>query len=155
MNLPKPPPSGGGGLEGAVFCFGEILLRMSPSLNGKWIHDAMMPVYVGGAELNVANALAKWNLPVKYGTAMPDNYLSKEIMEELQSKKIDVSAIYLSGNRIGVYYLPQGADLKNAGVIYDRAHSSFAELQPGMINWDKALEGLQLVSLQCYQPGIK
>lgn len=146
--------STGGGLEGAVFCFGEILLRMSPSLNGKWIHDAMMPVYVGGAELNVANALAKWNVPVKYGTAMPDNYLSKEIMEELQSKKIDVSAIYLSGNRIGAYYLPQGADLKNAGVIYDRAYSSFAELKPGMINWDKALEDCSWFHFSAISPAL-
>lgn len=137
-----------------VFCFGEILLRMSPSLNGKWIHDAMMPVYVGGAELNVANALAKWNLPVKYGTAMPDNYLSKEIIEELQSKKIDVSAIYLSGNRIGGYYLPQGADLKNAGVIYDRAHSSFAELRPGMINWDKTLEDCSWFHFSAISPAL-
>jgi 2-dehydro-3-deoxygluconokinase len=137
-----------------VFCFGEILLRMSPSLNRKWIDDAMMPVYVGGAELNVANALAKWNLPVKYGTAMPDNYLSKEIMEELQSKNIDVSAIYLSGSRIGSYYLPQGADLKNAGVIYDRAYSSFAELQPGMINWDKALEDCSWFHFSAISPAL-
>lgn len=137
-----------------VFCFGEILLRMSPSLNGKWIHQASMPVYVGGAELNVAHALAKWNVPVKYGTAMPDNYLSREILEELLSKKIDVSSIYLSGNRIGAYYLPQGADLKNAGVIYDRAHSSFAELQPGMINWDKALEGCSWFHFSAISPAL-
>lgn len=137
-----------------VFCFGEILLRMSPSLNGKWIHDAMMPVYIGGAELNVAKALARWKVPVKYGTAMPDNYLSKEMMQDLQSKNIDVSAIYLTGNRVGAYYLPQGADLKNAGVIYDRAHSSFAELQPGMINWDKALEGCSWFHFSAISPAL-
>lgn len=122
-----------------VCCFGELLLRMSPALDGEWVRNENMPVYIGGAELNVATALAKWNIPVKYFTALPDNYLSKEIVEELGAKNIDTSAIRFSGERIGIYYLPQGADLKHAGVIYDRAGSSFSELQTGMIDWDKVL----------------
>jgi 2-dehydro-3-deoxygluconokinase len=149
----KASPNGGG-LEGAVLCFGEILLRMSPVLNRQWIHNASIPVYVGGAELNVANALARWNVPIKYCTAMPDHYLSHEMMDELQSKNIDVTAIHLSGNRIGVYYLPQGADLKNAGVIYDRAYSSFAELKPGMIDWDKALQGCSWFHFSAISPAL-
>src|SRR5437868_6914324 len=107
-----------------VLCFGELLLRMSPSLNGQGVNNSRMPTYVGGAELNVATALAKWNVPVKYFTALPDNYLSEKIRREIAEKNIDTSAIKFSGNRIGIYYLPQGADLKNAGVIYDRADSS-------------------------------
>ncbi len=137
-----------------VFCFGEILLRMSPVLNRKWINEASIPVYVGGAELNVATALAKWELPVMYGTAMPDNYFSKEITTELEEKNIDTSAIHFSGDRIGLYYLPQGADLKNAGVIYDRAHSSFAALQPGMINWDEALRGCSWFHFSAISPAL-
>lgn len=145
----KPPFRGLG-----VFCFGEILLRMSPLLNRQWIQQASIPVYVGGAELNAANALAKWNIPVKYCTAMPDHYLSHEMLEELRTKNIDVSAVHFSGNRIGVYYLPQGADLKNAGVIYDRAYSSFAELKPGVIDWDKALEGCSWFHFSAISPAL-
>ncbi|MGZ5220682.1 MAG: PfkB family carbohydrate kinase [Chitinophagaceae bacterium] len=137
-----------------VFCFGEILLRMSPALRGEWIQKSSMPVYVGGAELNVANALAKWNIPAKYCTAMPDNYLSKEIIEELQATNIDTSAIRLTGNRIGAYYLPQGADMKNVGVIYDRAYSSFAELKPGMINWDEALKDCHWFHFSAISPAL-
>lgn len=124
-----------------VFCFGELLLRMSPELDGKWIREAAMPVFLGGAELNVATALAKWNIPVRYFTALPDHYLGKDILAFLQSKNIDISKIHFSGDRIGTFYLPQGADLKSAGVIYDRAGSSFASLKPGMINWDDVLQG--------------
>lgn len=124
----------------SVFCFGELLLRMSPVVGGQWLTKATMPVYIGGAELNVATALAKWNIPVKYGTALPDHYLSKEILADLQQKKIDTSSVEITGERIGTYYLPQGNDLKSAGVIYDRNHSAFAALKPGIINWDKALD---------------
>jgi 2-dehydro-3-deoxygluconokinase len=103
-----------------VFCFGELLLRLSPALNRQWIAQSNMPVFIGGAELNVATALAKWGVPVKYGTALPGNYIANELLETLRLKNIDVSAVVKSGERIGTYYLPQGADLKNAGVIYSQ-----------------------------------
>ncbi|MFT3676256.1 MAG: PfkB family carbohydrate kinase [Chitinophagaceae bacterium] len=74
---------------GSICCFGELLLRYSPALEGKWIQDAAMAVYIGGAELNAATALAGWGLPVKYITALPGNYLSEEIVAELQQKRIE------------------------------------------------------------------
>jgi 2-dehydro-3-deoxygluconokinase len=137
-----------------IFCFGELLLRMSPELNGKWIEAAHIPVYIGGAELNVATALSTWKMPVKYCTALPDNYLSQEIISHVQNKNIDTSAIQLSGNRIGTYFLPQGTDLKNAGVIYDRSHSSFSDLKPGMINWSKVLDGCTWFHFSAISPAL-
>jgi hypothetical protein len=90
----------------------------------------------GGAELNVATALANWELTVKYCTVLHDHYLAKEVIEEQQLIFFDTSAVIKSVGRICTYYLPHGADLKNASVIYDRANSSFSELKPGIINWD-------------------
>lgn len=113
-----------------------------------------MPVYIGGAELNVAHALALWDVPVKYFTAIPDNYLSRDIVKSIATKNIDTSSINFSGRRIGTYYLPQGADLKNAGVIYDRANSSFAELETGMIDWDKVLEEVSWFHFSAICPAI-
>ncbi|HEU4859464.1 MAG TPA: sugar kinase [Chitinophagaceae bacterium] len=141
-------------LEGAVFCFGELMLRLSPELGGKWIHDQTITTHIGGAELNVATALANWKVPVKYCTALPDNYLSKEICEELGRKSIDTSSIHFSGNRIGVYYLPKGAELKSAGVIYDRAYSSFGELKVGMINWNDLLKDSSWFHFSAITPAL-
>ena len=62
-----------------VFCFGEILLRMSPVLDQAWINNASMPVHIGGAELNVAKALAGWKQPVTYMSAMPDNLQAQPV----------------------------------------------------------------------------
>lgn len=137
-----------------VFCFGEILLRFSPNLQKQWIEEHSMPVFIGGAELNVAKALSNWKLHVKYCTALPDNYISKEIMESLHEQGIDTSSILLSGERIGTYTLPMGADLKNAGVIYDRAYSSFSFLQPGMINWEQVLEGYDWFHFTAISPAL-
>src|SRR3954467_8545179 len=97
-----------------VMCFGEILLRLSPDVSGTWINAHSMPAFIGGAELNVANALACWNEPVAYCTAIPDNYMSKEIINYLEEKGVDMSRVIRCGDRIGIYYLAQGTDLKNA-----------------------------------------
>jgi 2-dehydro-3-deoxygluconokinase len=137
-----------------VFCFGEILLRFSPNLQKQWIEEHTMPVFIGGAELNVAKALANWKQPVKYCTALPDNYISKEILSSLEEEGIDTTAISLSGDRIGTYTLPMGADLKNAGVIYDRAYSSFSFLKPGMIDWEKVLEGYDWFHFTAISPAL-
>lgn len=137
-----------------VFCFGELLLRMSPSLGGRWLEDAALPVYVGGAEANVATALANWDVPVAYCSAMPEHYLSQEISTYLLERGVDISVMHWGGQRIGVYYLAQGTDLKHAGVIYDRAHSSFAGLKPGMIDWDRVLEGIGWFHFSAISPAL-
>ena len=123
-----------------VFCFGEILLHYAPPMNSDFIERQHMPFYLGGAELNVASALAKWDMPVKYGTAMPSHFLSDTIIGHLSKKNIDTSAIQISGNRIGCFYLATGLDMKNAAVVYDRTNSSFAEIKKGSIDWKEILK---------------
>ncbi|RYY18635.1 MAG: sugar kinase, partial [Chitinophagaceae bacterium] len=111
---------------GKVLCFGELLLRLSPAVSGEWIRERSMPVFVGGAELNAATALSLWNESTRYVTALPQNYLSEEIVDFIAKKGIDTTHIKYCGERIGSYYLPQGKDLKNNAVIYDRNFSSFS-----------------------------
>lgn len=127
---------------GKTLCFGELLLRLSPSAEGDWLQKNILPAFVGGAEANVATALALWDQQVGYCTALPDNFLSKQLSDYLQKKNIDTSSIHYSGNRVGVYYLQQGTDVKNTGVVFDRAGSSFSQLQKGMIDWDKIFNGI-------------
>lgn len=137
-----------------VCCFGELLLRFSPIANGEWIRQTAMPVYVGGAELNVATALAKWGIPVKYSTVLPENSLADDIIGYVSSQGIDPAGIVRFGQRVGSYFLPQGSDLKNAGVIYDRAHSAFSELAPGKVDWDAVLEQTSWLHVSAISPAL-
>lgn len=137
-----------------VLCFGEILLRLSPDVDGSWIAKASLPVYLGGAELNVAQALARWQVPVSYCSAYPDNYMSRRIHDRLEASGIDMQRMIVSGDRIGIYYLAQGTDLKHAEVIYDRAYSSTATLLPGQINWDQVLSGVSWFHFSAISPAI-
>jgi 2-dehydro-3-deoxygluconokinase len=137
-----------------IFCFGELLLRLSPALQGEWLRQASLPLYLGGSELNVATALARWHIPVGYCTALPRNYLSEEICQAIMEKNIDVSPVQFLGSRVGIYFLPQGLDLKNAEVIYDRADSSFANLRTGMIDWEKMFNGFSWFHFSAISPAI-
>ncbi|MFA6057498.1 MAG: sugar kinase [Taibaiella sp.] len=135
-----------------ICCFGEILMRVSPPDN--WIERNQLQVYIGGAEANVATALANWNMPVKYLTAIPDNYVGRDIETYLQQKNIDTSGIAWQGNRVGLYYMQQGVDLKHSGVIYDRFYSSFYELKPGDINWDEVFEDVSWFHFTAISPAL-
>lgn len=137
-----------------VLCFGEVLLRFSPDVSGEWLHTNKLAAFIGGAELNVATALARWNIPAMYFTAVPDNYLSKQLIDVISQNNIDTSVIKYSGDRIGTYYLLQGADLKHTSVIYDRKDSSFATLGTGIINWDEVLQDVSWFHFSAITPAL-
>jgi 2-dehydro-3-deoxygluconokinase len=140
--------------KGSVLSFGELLIRLCPDSGGQWLNHNRLPFYIGGAELNVANALALWDVPVRYFTALPPNALSKQIVSYLENKGIDTSAIHYGGDRIGLYYLTTGKDLKNDALVYDRAGSSFATLKTGIIDWDKVLADISWFHLSAICPAI-
>ncbi|RYY64117.1 MAG: sugar kinase, partial [Chitinophagaceae bacterium] len=137
-----------------ICCFGELLMRFSPAMHGKFISDHSMPVYIGGAELNAATALALWNQPTRYITALPQNSLADDIIQFIRGKNIDADFINRSGDRIGSYYLPQGTDLKGSAVIYDRNYSSFSFLKPGQIDWDTALKDVSWFHFSAISPAL-
>ena len=118
----------------SVITFGEILLRLSP----EWAQQRAA-IFVGGAEANVAAALATWGNTVAYISKAPENGLSRQVLEQLQNIGIQTDRMLWGGDRIGAYYLAQGSDLKHAEVVYDRKYSSFSEIKPGTVNWDDLL----------------
>jgi 2-dehydro-3-deoxygluconokinase len=137
-----------------VLSFGELLLRICPDAGGDWLMENTLPFYVGGAEANVATALALWEIPSAYFTAIPDNMLAHQIAASLEERGIDTSKVLYQGDRLGLYFLPKGKDVKNAGVIYDRDHSSFSALLPGTIDWDDVLEGVGWLHFSAISPAL-
>ena len=137
-----------------ILCFGELLLRISPSPADDLLTEKNpFTLYMGGAEANAATALAGWNVPVKYCTVLPDNFMTRHVLDYLEYKGIFTSAVLLAGKRIGVYYLERGADLKGS-MVYDREHSSFSELRRGMIDWDKVLRDVSWFNFTAISPAL-
>lgn len=139
---------------GSVLTFGELLLRITPDADSQWIKENQLPFFIGGAELNVAQALGLWGIDTKYFTAMPDNGMTEQLLAHLNEKHVDTSVVHKGGNRLGIFYLTKGRDMKNDALIYDRAGSAFAELKPGDIDWDQVLDGIRWFHFSAICPAL-
>lgn len=95
----------------------------------------------GGGEANVAVSLANYGMDVKFITRLPDNDIAKACLKDLRSYGVDVSDVVTGGDRIGIYFLETGAVARPSKVVYDRAGSSIATIQPGEIDWEKVFQG--------------
>lgn len=132
-----------------VVSYGEILFRITPDPKAFSAEFSL-----GGAELNVATALAAWGTDICYVSRLPENVLSKNIDSLVQSLKIDTSRMLWGGERIGIYYMAPGGDMQSHSVVYDRKYSSFSELLPGTVDWDKVLEGASWLHWTAITPAI-
>jgi 2-dehydro-3-deoxygluconokinase len=59
----------------------------------------------------------------------------------LRKYGVQTDQIVFGGDRLGIYFLETGAVSRPSKVIYDRSHSSIAEIKPGMIHWKEVLQG--------------
>ncbi|PCE64752.1 sugar kinase [Sediminicola luteus] len=118
-----------------VVTFGEIMLRLSPPGFSRFSQANQFDVVYGGGESNVAVSLANYNIPVDFVTRLPENDLGLCAMMEMRKRGVGVDHIAYGGDRLGIYFLETGAVSRGSKVVYDRAHSAMAEIQPGMIDW--------------------
>ena len=121
--------------------FGEIMLRLTPPDHEVLFQTNRLVATFGGAEANVAVSLANYGENVAYVTAAPANPVGDAMVREMRSFGVDTSFILRTGDRLGVYYTETGAAMRPSKVVYDRAGSSIAEVQPGDFDWDKILDG--------------
>jgi 2-dehydro-3-deoxygluconokinase len=118
-----------------VVTFGEIMLRLSPPGFQRFIQARCFDVVYGGSEANVAAALAGFGMPVEYVTRLPANDIGDACLGYLQQHGIGTRYVMRGGERLGIYFLETGAAQRGSKVIYDRAGSALATIQPGMIDW--------------------
>ena len=124
-----------------VATFGEIMLRLSPPGHDRFSQARSLDIAFGGGEANVAVCLARWGMPSRLVTRLPDNELGHACAESLGAHGVETTHVLWGGDRIGIYFLEVGAVARPSKVVYDRAHSSLAEIGRGMIDWEKALAG--------------
>ncbi len=118
------------------------MLRLSTPGFERFTQARQFEARFGGGEANVAVSLANFGIPVKYVTRLPNNDIGRACLMELKGYGLDVDHVARGGERMGIYFLETGAVARPSQVIYDRANSSMATLQPGMIDWNKIFDGV-------------
>lgn len=127
---------------GKFLSIGEILIRFTPkNLDICGISNELEYFY-GGSEANIASILAAWDIETSILSALPDNYIAKNIKRYFRGVGVDTSNIITKGEKIGYYFLERSSGVRNSSVIYDRKHSSFSTLTLECIDINKVLEGV-------------
>lgn len=133
---------------------GEAMLRFSvPS--GARLEDApSLEVAVAGAEANVAVAVARMGHAASWISRLPTSPLGRRVARELRGHGVDVSHVrWVSGARLGTYYIEQGAQPRPARILYDRGGSAASEMSVEDISW-KIVESAQVLHLTGITPAL-
>ncbi len=124
-----------------VVTFGEMLLRLSPPDHEHFLQSPSMSTCFGGAEANVAVSLAHLGSRATCITRLPANLLGDAALKALAAEGVDAGQILRGPERMGLYFVDPGNDVRPMRVVYDRAGSAFAGIEPGMVDWSSAFHG--------------
>jgi 2-dehydro-3-deoxygluconokinase len=126
-----------------IITFGEIMMRLSAPQNLRFAQANSLDITYGGGEANVSASLAQFGLPSAHITCLPANDLGKSCKAFFQELGVDIEHFILKGERLGLYFLEVGAAMRASKIVYDRADSAFAHLQPEMFDWEEILQDAQ------------
>jgi 2-dehydro-3-deoxygluconokinase len=124
-------------MDKKIVTFGEIMLRLATPEHQRFTQASSFNTSFGGGEANVAVSLANYGLLTEYVTRLPLNDLGQSVIMELRRHNVGTDHIIRGGERLGIYFLETGSVSRPSKVLYDRAHSSIAEIKTGMIDWEK------------------
>ena len=123
-----------------IITFGEIMLRLSPNGNDRFIQTEEFRIIPGGGEANVAVSLANYGHEACFVTKLPKHEIGQIAVNALRRYGVNTEYITRGGNRIGLYYAETGASMRASKVIYDRANSAIAEADPKDFDFDAIME---------------
>ena len=132
-------------MSAPVVCFGELLFRLTPPGHRLMAQADSLDLAVGGAEANVAAALASLGNAVRFAGLVSDNPLGDRAVSELRGAGVETTFLARAPGRMGLYFMEQGAGTRPSSITYDRAGSAFAEAAPAQIDFAGAIAGARLL----------
>jgi len=111
------------------------MLRLSPPGQLRFGQASSFDVTYGGGESNVAVSLANFGLETEFVTRLPQNDIGEACLQSLRRYGVGTRFVQRGGNRLGIYFLENGAVMRGSQVIYDRADSSFATVSSKTFDW--------------------
>ncbi len=130
------------------------MLRLSPSGVNRLEASTALEMHIGGAESNVAVALARLGRRAMWWSRLPDNPLGKLVADKLRGYGVDTSGIrWVTNARLGTYFVEFGSPPRSTQVIYDRANSAASNMSPDDFDWS-LLEAARWVHLTGITPAL-
>jgi 2-dehydro-3-deoxygluconokinase len=124
-----------------IITLGEIMLRLSPAGNYRFVQCDNFDVIFGGGEANVAVSCANFGHDAYFVTKLPTHEIGQAAVNALRRYGVHTDHITRGGDRVGIYYCETGSAMRPSKVIYDRANSAIAEAAPDDFDFDAIMEG--------------
>lgn len=124
-----------------IVTLGEIMLRLSPAGNRRFVQVDDFDVIWGGGEANVAVSCANYGHDAYFVSKLPEHEIGQAAVNALRRYGVDIRHVARGGKRLGIYYCETGASMRPSKVIYDRAGSAIAEADPEDFDFDAIMEG--------------
>ena len=118
-----------------VVTIGELMLRLTPPRHERFVQAESFEAVYGGGEANTAVSLSCLGDQAVFVTKLPAHAVGQAAVDALRRYGVDTRHIVRGGERIGIYFMERGADRRPSDIIYDRAHSAFAESSEEEHDW--------------------
>lgn len=137
-----------------VITIGETMLRLSAPAGVALEQAPHLLVHVAGAESNVAVGLSRMGTSAGWISRLVENPLGRRVYNEIRAQGVDVSRVlWTKGERLGTYFVELGRAPRPGRIIYDRAGSAMAAIDPEEVDWSYVRQG-RLVHLTGITPGL-
>ena len=156
----KNPIQTNGQTQHRFITIGEIMLRLTPPNYEKIRMTQTFEASYGGAEANIALALANLGIDSTFFTVVPNNSVGKSAVRMLRSYDVHCTPVILSTpeetptHRLGSYYLETGFGIRPSQVIYDRKHSAITEYDFSKVDLKALLSEFTWLHLSGITPAL-
>jgi 2-dehydro-3-deoxygluconokinase len=137
-----------------VVTLGEVMLRLKSPGFERLFQSSTLEATFGGAEGNVAASLAQFGVDARFVSAVPANSIGDACIATLRGFGVDTSMIRRQGERLGIYFLENGANQRPSRVTYDRSGSSISTARAADFDWDAVFDGADWFHISGVTPAI-
>ncbi|MCB0129664.1 MAG: sugar kinase [Caldilineaceae bacterium] len=114
-----------------VVTLGETMVRLTPPNQRRIEQASTFDIEVGGSESNLAVGAARLGLRVTWLSRLPSSPLGRLVSNTLRGYGVDTAHVtWSASDRLGLYFLEEGAPPRGTQVIYDRVDSAMSRMQP-------------------------
>ena len=135
-----------------VVTLGEIMLRLSPPGYQRFAQATDFEINYGGAEANVSASLAQFGHHSVFLSKIPENAIGDAAIGALRKLNVDCNHIARGGERLGIYFLENGASIRPSSVVYDRAGSAVTKASPEEFDFDEIFKDADLFHVSGITP---
>ena len=118
-----------------IITLGETMWRLSPPGHERLETARTLDIQIGGAESNLAIALARLGKQTAWWSRLPDTGPGHNVANMLRAHGVDVTGVRWEGKRLGTYFVEFGSPPRPTQVIYDRADSAASQMRPEDFDW--------------------